>query len=168
MDLWRNNGGISQRPILATLFMPAILVAMVLLNLGGAAINAATVVFRCESSAGDPSFADTPCQGAPSEELHIEHQSVFNAPTDPRETQRLADIEKRLTRARSTRKNEQQRAARRFRLAAQRAATACDAATKDLNQLKQRKRTGYSVRDAIAIQRREEELVEAMKAYCDG
>ena len=146
----------------------AILVALLLLSLGSATINAATVVFRCESAAGDPYFADTPCRGAPSEKLHIEHHSVFNAPTDPRETQRLAEIEQRLARARSTRRNEQQRAARQYRLAAQRAATACDAARKDLDRLKQRKRTGYSVRDAIAIQRREEELVETMKIYCDG
>ena len=127
-----------------------------------------TVVFQCKTEQGEVHFADTPCRDRPSQKLRIEHYSVFNTPIDPRSTARLEDIDNRLARERTARTADLKQDRRRYRLAKQRAAAECDAAELGLKNLRQRKKTGYSLREANAIAEQELALRQQQADFCNG
>ena len=127
----------------------------------------ATIVFRCQTPTGEIQFADTPCRDQPSQKLRIEHYTVFSTPIDPRSAARLADISTRLERERRARLSKK-RNDRDKRIKAKQQTTAkCDAIQAGLNRLRVRKKTGYALRDAQALQAQEQTLQQQQQTYCD-
>ena len=125
-----------------------------------------TIVFQCKDAQGESYFADTPCRDRPSQKLRIEHYSVFNTPIDSRSSARLEEIDNRLARERATRSANQQQNQRRRRLAKQQAKAVCEAARVGLDDLRERKKTGYSLREAGAIAAQESALRQQQEDFC--
>ena len=127
----------------------------------------ATIVYRCETPNGDIHFADTPCRNQPSQKLRIEHYTVFSTPMDPRSVARLADISSRLERDRKARLSKKQAERDRRTRAAQQTSANCDAARAGLVRLRLRKKSGYPLRDAQALETQEQSLQRQVQTNCD-
>ncbi len=143
------------------------IVLLVALVTTAAPVSAA--VYHCRDEEGVPTFSQFPCGSTPGAERPLPQRPLATIRTPP-----LAAAERRrldaMARKLETRRRQRERSDAQVRQQAQRReaarARACDAARSGLTALARQRRSGYPLRQAQALDRREAELKHTVRKHC--